>query len=117
MKQLVGLYRQILRVHRQKLPGPLRLLGDSYASEEFRRHLQGKTSAAQWQEFGKQWSSYVSMLKGSADLVNRSGDIPEDVQQALNPQQQEQLMKLQQAAVELSRGDRPVGELDQHPLG
>eukprot|EP00775_Hariotina_reticulata_P004967 gene4967-5208_t len=105
------------KVHRKKLPGPLRLLGDSYASEEFRRHLQGKTSAAQWQEFGKQWGSYVSMLQGSADLDNRSGDIPENVQQSLNPQQREQLMKLQQAAVELARGGRPDGELDKTPLG
>lgn len=61
--QLAALYRQVLRVHRDKLPGPLRMLGDGYAAEEFRRHLKGKTTAAQWQEFGTQWQSYVSALR------------------------------------------------------
>lgn len=118
-KHLAQLYRSILRAHREKLPGPLRLLGDSYASEEFRRHLKGKTTPAQWQEFGRQWSAYVSMLHGSADIDSRSGDIPEDVLKALTAEQQEQLLKLQHAAVDLARG-APEGvaqKLDSTPLG
>jgi hypothetical protein len=117
-KQLAQLYRSILRAHRDKLPGPLRILGDSYASEEFRRHLKGKTTQAQWQEFGKQWSAYVSMLKGSADH-ERSGDIPDDVLAALTAEQVEQLLKLQQAATDLATGDPRSDQekLDSSPLG
>eukprot|EP00878_Enallax_costatus_P001487 GHUV01001638.1.p1 GENE.GHUV01001638.1~~GHUV01001638.1.p1 ORF type:complete len:126 (+),score=26.27 GHUV01001638.1:271-648(+) len=118
-KQLAQLYRSILRAHRDKLPGPLRMLGDSYASEEFRRHVKAKTTPAQWREFGKQWSAYVSMLEGSADLEHRSGDIPEQVLSALTAAQQEQLLKLQQAAVDLAKGASADGQpkLDSSPLG
>jgi hypothetical protein len=118
-RQLASLYRQILRAHREKLPGPLRALGDSYANEEFRRHLKAKTTPLQWQEFGIQWSGYVSMLNGTADQEQRSGDIPENVQAALTAEQREQLLKLQQAAVELARGGPSEGEggLDSRPLG
>jgi hypothetical protein len=118
-RQLASLYRQIIRAHREKLPGPLRALGDSYASEEFRRHLKAKTTPSQWQEFGHQWSGYVSMLNGTADQEQRSGDIAEDVQAALTAEQREQLLKLQQAAVELARGGPSEGEggLDSRPLG
>lgn len=118
-RQLASLYRQILRAHREKLPGPLRALGDSYASEEFRRHLKAKTTPAQWREFGHQWSGYVSMLNGTADQEQRSGDIPEDVQAALTAEQREQLFKLQQAAAELAQGGGTEGDskLDSRPLG
>jgi hypothetical protein len=118
-RQLASLYRKILRAHREKLPGPLRALGDSYANEEFRRHLKAKTTRSQWQEFGNQWSGYVSMLNGTADQEQRSGDIPENVQAALTAEQREQLLKLQQAAVELARGAPSEGEggLDSRPLG
>lgn len=118
-KQLVALYRQILRAHRDKLPGPLRALGDSYAGEEFRRHLKAKTTPKQWDEFGRQWYNYVSMLNGTADLEERSGDIPEDVQQQLTAEQRDQLAKLQQAAVELATGGPSTdgGKPDQTPLG
>lgn len=116
-KQLAQLYRSILRAHREKLPGPLRMIGDSYASEEFRRHLKAKTTSAQWQEFGKQWTSYISMLNGSADQEQRSGDIPEDVLGSLTAEQQEQLVKLQQAAAELAKGGPSEPKLDSSPLG
>lgn len=32
------LYRRILRAHRRKLPGEMRVLGDSYVKNEFRAH-------------------------------------------------------------------------------
>ena len=40
LKQVLTLYRQILRAHRVRLPTPMRVLGDGYAREEFRRHLE-----------------------------------------------------------------------------
>lgn len=98
--QLAALYRQVLRVHRDKLPGPLRLLGDGYAQEEFRRHLKGKTTAAQWQEFGTQWQTYVAALRETQPEL-----VPDVVQLDLTAEQRQQLEQLKQAAWDLARGD------------
>lgn len=98
--QLAALYRQVLRVHRDKLPGPLRMLGDGYAAEEFRRHLQGgRTSDAQWQEFGSQWQAYVAALRETQPEL-----VPDIVQLDLTPEQRVQLEQLKQAAFDLARG-------------
>lgn len=98
--QFAAMYRQVLRVHRDKLPGPLRMLGDGYAAEEFRRHLKGKTTAAQWQEFGTQWQAYVAALRETNPEL-----VPDIVQLDLTDQQREQLEQLKQAAFDLARGD------------
>jgi hypothetical protein len=102
-QELAGLYRSILRVHRNKLPGPMRALGDSYAAEEFRRHLKAKTTPQQWQEFGRQWQQYVDMLTGQAQVDDRSGYPADDLLGALTPEQMEQMAALQQAAEDLGR--------------
>jgi hypothetical protein len=102
-RQLCQLYRAILRVHRQKLPGPLRLLGDSYAATEFRAHLAGKTTPAQWQQFGSQWQSYVAALQ-QQEPAGGAEVLPDVSQLELNRQQREQLAKLKQAAQDLARG-------------
>lgn len=98
--QLAALYRQVLRVHRDKLPGPLRMLGDGYAAEEFRRHLKAKTTAAQWEEFGTQWQAYVAALRETQPEL-----VPDVVQLDLTEEQQQQLEQLKQAAFDLARGD------------
>lgn len=100
--QLAALYRQVLRVHRYKLPGPLRMLGDGYAAEEFRRHLNGKTTAAQWQEFGTQWQAYVAALREDTQQRHLVADV---VQLDLTADQRQQLEQLKRAAFDLARGD------------
>ena len=55
-KPIVSLYRQILRAHARNLPPPMRVLGDGYAREEFRRHLDAKSvTNDQWIEFATEW--------------------------------------------------------------
>lgn len=104
LSRILGLYRQVLRVHRYKLPEPLRPLGDSYVQEEFRRHLKAKTTESQWKEFGVQWTEYCSMLNGQADISkDRSGELPEDVLDMLTPEQMQQLDELKRAAVDYGR--------------
>jgi hypothetical protein len=98
-----ALFRQVLRVHRDVLPGPLRDLGDSTAREEFRRHLRGKTTPAQWREFGSQWGTYVAMLRGRADLEPAPARLPEDVVAEMTPEQQETAAQLREAVQELGR--------------
>lgn len=100
LSRILGLYRQVLRVHRHKLPEPLRPLGDSYAQEEFRRHLKAKTTQGQWKEFVSQWDDYCAMLNGEGDLQDRSGELPEDLVDMLTPEQLQQLEELKRAAME-----------------
>lgn len=95
---LLQLYRQILRAHASVLPPPLRVMGNSYAKEEFRRHRDAKTTPAQWSAFVQEWQRYLSMLRGNADLPEGSGDIPEDVLQSLSAEQKAQLARLQEEA-------------------
>lgn len=117
---ILALYRRILRIHVDKLPGPLRDLGDGYVREEFRRHLHGKTNTRQWEEFVRQWTEYAARLSGQADLrppsaagaagsADRSGDMPEDLVAVMNPEQRQMLERLrheaQQAAGELVQGE------------
>lgn len=112
-RQLAALYRQVLRVNRDKLPGPMRLLGDGYAAEEFRRHLKAKTTAAQWQEFGTQWQAYVAMLREDQPEL-----VPDIVQLDLTAEQKEQLDQLKQAAHDLARGNgSPLQPSDPKTLG
>lgn len=92
-------YRQVLRVHREKLPPPMRTLGDSYARSEFRAWGDASgTSDSQWAEFQDQWRRYTNMLLGVADSpAAASGDIPDDVLSRMSPAQQAQLAKLREA--------------------
>lgn len=68
---VMSLYRSVLRVHMDRLPeGPMRELGTTYAHSEFRAHLRGKTTQAQWQQFVEQWRQYVVMLRGEAESTS-----------------------------------------------
>jgi len=89
------------------------MLGDGYAAEEFRRHIKGKTTAAQWQEFGTQWQAYVAALRQTQPEL-----VPDIVQLDLTPEQREQLEQLKQAAHDLARGDgKPPQPVDPSNLG
>lgn len=105
---LLAGYRTVLRVHRLRLPPPMRALGDSFARDEFRAWAASKSSAGQWREFGGQWTRYVDMLLGIADTPEAtSGDIPAEMLGQLNEQQKEQLEKLRLAVLEDLTGKAP----------
>ncbi|GBF90061.1 succinate dehydrogenase assembly factor, mitochondrial [Raphidocelis subcapitata] len=110
LARLLSLYRQVLRMHRRQLPTPLRSLGDSYVQSEFRRHLKGKTSEAQWREFGDQWGAYLSMLAGRADADEEAGDARplHDAERAMTPEQRAQMQQLREAALQLG-GEAAAG--------
>ncbi len=96
-RQLLHLYRQIIKVHREKLPLPLQDLGNSYARDEFRRHRDEQTTEQQWAIFRAEWRKYVAMLSGEADLVV-SGDIPADIIDHMTPEQKIRLQILEEEA-------------------
>lgn len=67
---VLALFRSILRLHRQRLPPPMRAMGDTYVRDEFSRHLKGKTTQEQWRVFVAEWQHYHDMLAGNADILD-----------------------------------------------
>ncbi|KAG2439640.1 hypothetical protein HXX76_004991 [Chlamydomonas incerta] len=61
---IVQLFRDVMKLHRERLPPPMRDLGDSYARAEFRSHLRGKTTMEQWKQFVREWQVYLATLRG-----------------------------------------------------
>lgn len=117
-----ALYRSILRVHRSKLPTPVRDMGDRYVREEFASHLRGKTTESQWKSFMDEWQRYRGMLTGVADLspegtvmsgdalitgIDQSGDISEDAIAQMSPDQIARLQKMREEAVKFGKGLMP----------
>lgn len=104
-KALLHLFGKILRLHRHKLPPPMRSIGDRYLRDEFRRHRDAHPplTPQQWHEFTQQWQAYARMLDGTADRLpdgteNPHGGLSEEVLRGLNPEQQERLSALQREA-------------------
>lgn len=95
---LMHLYRAILRVHHQKLPPVMREMGDKYAKTEFLAHINGKTSASQWDRFTAEWIQYHQKLGG------QGADQPEaDVVADMSPEQQSKMAKLYDEAQDLRK--------------
>ena len=130
LEYIFSLYRSILRTHRSRLPTPVREMGDRYVKEEFTSHLRNKnTTEVQWKTFVDEWSQYQTLIAsspstgsgsgsggngvtgdGSADtemhitgIVDRSGDIPDEIIQQMTPEQVERLQKMREEAVKFGR--------------
>ena len=108
MAPILGLYRQILRAHYQQLPTPMRVLGDGYAREEFRRHLEAKTTREQWLEFGSEWSKYLGAIDprgaDAGAMPNLSGELAPEVVEAMTEEQRQMLQKLREEATSFGLG-------------
>lgn len=71
-RSLASLYRGIRRMHRAKLPGQLREVGDSYVRAEFRAHIKANTTERQWSEFLTQWHGYMALLQPATPAATDS---------------------------------------------
>lgn len=102
---ILDLYRKILRIHQAKLAGPLKDLGHDYVRSEFRSHLRGKTSREQWTQFVAQWEDYHSFLNGTADakapMVKSTGELSEEILEAMSPDQRKRMEMLREEASKL----------------
>lgn len=79
------LYKTILRLHRG-LPTELRVLGDNYVRDEFRRHL--KCNPMEAQLFMTEWAKYASTITEQVGLRGKpKGELGEE----LDPQSVEML--------------------------
>ncbi|KAI5813596.1 acetate non-utilizing protein 9 [Pyronema omphalodes] len=59
----IQLYRRLLRVHRQKLPAEMRVLGDAYVKSEFRLHRE-IDNPVHIVGFLTEWQLYAQKLEG-----------------------------------------------------
>ena len=93
---LKQLYRAILKLHNQKLPPPMKEMGDKYVRSEFSAHMNGKTTPEQWQQFTSEWLRYHRMLSGDGQ------DEPQvDVLDHMTPEQQSKMAGLYEEAQKL----------------
>ena len=93
---VLSLYRSILRCHRDKLPGPMRPMGDEYARDEFKRHWKEKTTPAQWKTFVAEWQRYLNMLEGRGDPQERSGSLDPGLVGSMSEEQRMRLDELKE---------------------
>jgi hypothetical protein len=79
---VLGLYRSIVRLHRDRLPPQLRSLGDAHAKSEFQAHLRGQTTPQQWEQFYQGWRGYLLTL-GGQDVQPRVSSLDDHGSEAL----------------------------------
>lgn len=99
--QALSLYRDILRLHRSKLPSNLRILGDDYIKKEFRLHKTIKDE--QVFVFLNSWKSYAETLRKQSK--NFGYNLDSTVLQDLGP---EQLTKLEELKSEAKKAFEEV---------
>ena len=101
-RPIVSLYRQILRAHYKCLPPPMRVLGDGYAREEFRRHLDSKSMTNdRWIEFASEWSRYLANVapKGTEGAGPKfTGELSKETIDAMSEEKRMMLRKLKEEA-------------------
>ncbi|KAG2502239.1 hypothetical protein HYH03_000725 [Edaphochlamys debaryana] len=115
---IIGLFREVLKLHRERLPPPMRVLGDAYVREEFRSHLRAKNpvTEAQWQAFVQEWRTYVATLRGDEQALpgtqvgTVSGELASGEFASLSADQRKRMELLQK---ELAKEKEPEGGRNQ----
>ena len=111
---VISLYRQVLRLHRQKLPAVQRSIGDQYAKKEFRAHQVLEEESEFHDGFFSAWKDYCTELQDfrpmegahgwSKDAIREQATLGRDLDPtelaAMSPEQQEQLGLLKESARE-----------------
>ncbi|PNW82356.1 hypothetical protein CHLRE_06g278242v5 [Chlamydomonas reinhardtii] len=93
---IVQLFRDVMKLHRERLPPPMRDLGDSYARAEFRSHLRGKTTMEQWKQFVREWQVYLATLRGDEQAAASADANVARVFELLSDDQRKRMDQLQQ---------------------
>ncbi|ETV70686.1 hypothetical protein H257_13787 [Aphanomyces astaci] len=92
--QVLGLYRDILRLHRRKLEPVMRVLGDRYVRDEFKLHKSAKPEFVHG--FLTEWQNYRTMLQERQTHFGQ--DLSADTRKLLDDQQKKKLLDLHAAA-------------------
>ena len=93
----LALYARVLRAHRT-LPRAMRIVGDAYVKEEFRKHRTA--TPAFLPAFFAEWNAYAAQLEAQKGAGHRrvGAHLSPDLIAALTPDQFKQLQQLQGAA-------------------
>jgi hypothetical protein len=95
---MMHLYRSILKLHKSKLPAPLREMGDKYVKTEFAAHIKGNATEKQWHQFMAEWDRYRRAMCGHADA-----EVQPDVLGLMNSEQQVKMVELYKEAQNLRK--------------
>mmetsp|Transcript_659 Transcript_659/g.1420 ORF Transcript_659/g.1420 Transcript_659/m.1420 type:complete len:105 (-) Transcript_659:85-399(-) len=90
------LFRSIMRLHRSKLPPPMRSLGDAYVRKEFKLHYKPDVKENHRKMFLSEWGNYVQTISAQASVVGK--ELSEDQRSKLNDEQKTQLGNLEKTA-------------------
>jgi len=111
---LASLVRKVLRLHRSKLPLPMRQLGDSYFKDEVSKHVEGNTTEEQWGIFYREWGAYCNLL-GQMDNgggseknyeklgIDRGGQMMSSTIESMSDEQKARLVQLEKEALLFGR--------------
>ncbi|KAG6610605.1 protein acn9 mitochondrial [Phytophthora cinnamomi] len=92
--KVLALYKRILTLHRQKLEPHMRVLGDQYVRDEFKRH---KSAAPKFVPlFLREWEAYEGLMRQKKDRFGQ--ELSAEDKRLLDVGQQEKLQSLQEAA-------------------
>ncbi|KNC48390.1 uncharacterized protein AMSG_04839 [Thecamonas trahens ATCC 50062] len=88
--RVLALYRNIMRMHRRVLPVELRMVGDDYVRDEFKRHKA--VSPTEVRMFLKEWHGYLKTLRKQKRRGEEFGaELAAEQLDKLSPEQRVQL--------------------------
>lgn len=100
-RRALRLFREILTLHRTKLPPVMRSLGDTYVKNEFKTHMySGTCSKAQFEQFLTAWETYAGTIRDQQVVTGKS--LTPEQKRLMNEKQKEQLDELEKATAELA---------------
>eukprot|EP01094_Clydonella_sp_ATCC50884_P011272 TRINITY_DN2107_c0_g2_i1.p2 TRINITY_DN2107_c0_g2~~TRINITY_DN2107_c0_g2_i1.p2 ORF type:complete len:108 (-),score=36.53 TRINITY_DN2107_c0_g2_i1:509-832(-) len=94
-RAMLSLYRSVLRSH-HALPPFMRVLGDTYVREEWRKHRGAGPQFVQ--AFTRQWEEYAMAVRGAQKAGGGAAvgrDLSPQQLQSLSPEQREKLRQLE----------------------
>ncbi|ETI39185.1 hypothetical protein F441_15009 [Phytophthora nicotianae CJ01A1] len=92
--KVLALYKRILTLHRQKLEPHMRVLGDQYVRDEFKRH---KSAASKFvPPFMQEWEQYAAVMSDKKDRFGQ--ELSAEDKKLLDGEQKVKLRSLQDAA-------------------
>ena len=91
---VLTLYKRILTLHRHKLTSHMRVLGDQYVRDEFKRHKSAESKFVPL--FLREWDEYATVLDRKKDRFGQH--LSTQDQELLDGEQKMTLQSLQDAA-------------------
>ncbi|CAI5713204.1 unnamed protein product [Hyaloperonospora brassicae] len=91
---VLALYKHILALHRRQLKPHMRVLGDQYVRDEFKRHKSADPKFVPL--FLREWEQYAAVMDQKKDCYGQELSVAD--QQLLDNEQKMKLRALQDAA-------------------